>query len=639
MYNGIPFVPRDGHTLRVIHLGRISTDHQNIENIDAARDATVETVLDDYAGEMRLTSLGDAGSGWTIQRDGVQTAMQMIRDNQVDVVLMEDVGRAFRNPQFQYRFAHLCVDHRVRYIAPGDHFDTAVENWESSLALSVTRHALFVPDTRRRVKRTATFAFRHGGMVLHLPFGYRRVSADAATTGANGRVLRMAKNPDATPAIRGMVERILAGETLEGVARWLNDTDVPVGPKVEGGRWCGKNVSDLLRNPLLHGERMFRRMCSQIIYETGEYRREPNATPMVDHCPELAHLTVEEHQQVLAELERRNPKRGPSGREGMARSDTTFPHQHLRCGICGSIMYRMSDRHLMCKQSRLIGGVRRCWNRTRVDLNLCRTQFMSQLAALVRETPDLQTRLVDAALAQYQLRRRGRDQQVSQIGSVVRDLERRQSNLLDLVEAGRQSEGLAGRLCQLELELAAQRQRLDTVSAESTDEMPTLTREQIVDRLEEVFLQLSTSSCEFAAVLRRELPELIAHPMVNVISGRIIPRITCPLRSQTTGCPAQLIEFHGTTPSLGDRLVEQFLNRADGEPEFEEFGIAAGYSRHWRYRARRRLQELNAAGHTELYRQLETQPECVPRWKRDSTNGGDERSPLAADEPAADAES
>ncbi len=286
MYNGIPFIAKDGRTLRVLHLGRVSTDHQNISNIDAAKEAMIEKVLKDHVGEIRNISLGERGSGWKIQRQAVQTAMEMIASREVDLVILEDISRAFRNPQWQYRFAHLCLDHNVRFISPGDVIDTALPDWEPMLALAVTRHSMLVPDTRRRVNRNATHSFRHGGMVLKVPFGYERLSReDAVARASGGKPRRIVKMDAATPVIRQMVERVLAGNSLEDVARWLNDEGVAPGAYNDAGRWSGKNMSDLLLNPLLSGKRTFRRVTSQIIYETGDYRRERNRHPEVDVAP------------------------------------------------------------------------------------------------------------------------------------------------------------------------------------------------------------------------------------------------------------------------------------------------------------------------------------------------------------------
>ncbi len=64
-------------------------------------------------------------------------------------MLTEDIGRAWRNPEYQYRLAHLCIDSRTRLICIGDGVDTADPNWQPILSAAVMRHGMTVPETRR----------------------------------------------------------------------------------------------------------------------------------------------------------------------------------------------------------------------------------------------------------------------------------------------------------------------------------------------------------------------------------------------------------------------------------------------------------------------------------------------------------
>jgi site-specific DNA recombinase len=622
MYNGIPFIAKDGHTLRVLHLGRVSTDHQNISNIDASKEAMIEKVLKDHVGEIRNIALGERASGWKIDRKGVKTVMAMIENREVDLVILEDISRAFRNPQWQYRFAHLCVDRNVRFISPGDAIDTARPEWEPMLALAVTRHAMLVPDTRRRVNRTATHSFRNGGMVLKVPYGYERLShKEAVARASGGKPRRIVKMDAATPVIRQMVEQVLAGDSLEEVARSLNDEGVNPGAYNKCPRWSGKNVSDLLRNPLLSGKRTFRRVTSHIIYETGDYRRERNPHPELEIVPELAHISPEQHDKVLAELERRHPARGPHPRAGIARSDTMFPYQHLRCGVCGAIAYRVDERQLMCKNARRARGERRCWNRTRVHLGRLRTLCMSELARAIRSRPDLLSTLTDVAIREFKRSVRVRSRRLSDSQAQVADLEKRRSNLLDLAESASTSAGWGERLRQIEQELATARKNQAAEELASKDDLALLTAEEVVERLDEVFVELARSSRKFAAVLRRECPNLTIQPRRHVVSGCVVPRLNWEMPTAGDGVPSEPLEIDAFETSKLDSLVQQFLDRPDALQSIGEFGRQAGFTKNIICHARRRLQELEAGGHTQLYQPLEAPPTDVPRWRVEGASG------------------
>ena len=107
-----------------------------------------------------------------------------------------EISKIYRNPRWQQAFVQDAVDLDVRVICPGDQLDTFEDNWEVTLAVAMVRHGLHIPDTRRRVRRTADFAFHHGGMVQKVRFGYRKLSKAEAASGLFGpKGLRIAKLP------------------------------------------------------------------------------------------------------------------------------------------------------------------------------------------------------------------------------------------------------------------------------------------------------------------------------------------------------------------------------------------------------------------------------------------------------------
>lgn len=294
----IPLSPKNPNgPLRVIMLGRVSTEHQNIENIDASFASNDQALRRMYNGQTEILQLGERGSGWKVNRESIQQAEAEIQTGTWDLVLMEDLSRAWRNPQYQHRLAQLCIDHRTRMICLGDGIDTADRQWEILLNAAVMRHAATVPEARRRVRRTADYQFQKGGMVLKIRFGYRRLTPAEAASGAFGPVgLRLARVPEATPIIRDMRERVLRGESYASIARWLNAAEISPGPYATGEVWTGPLVCTLLRDPILNGMRRFRMLDFQMTYATGEHRRVPNPHPLTAAYPDLAHMTPEEQQ-------------------------------------------------------------------------------------------------------------------------------------------------------------------------------------------------------------------------------------------------------------------------------------------------------------------------------------------------------
>ena len=119
-------------------------------------------------------------------RATMREAENLIASGSVDLVIAEDLSRIYRNPRFQYAFVQDAVDRGVRVICIADNLDTADENWEVNLSTAAVRHGLFIPDTCRRVRRTATESFHRGGMVQKVRFGYRKLTGEEAASGEFG---------------------------------------------------------------------------------------------------------------------------------------------------------------------------------------------------------------------------------------------------------------------------------------------------------------------------------------------------------------------------------------------------------------------------------------------------------------------
>ncbi len=200
--------------LYVLLIGRISTPHQNIENIDASFVPLRKMIADLYDGEIQIKQLGERGSGMDPMRQSIREAEDEIDEGIVDLVIMEDLSRAHRNLAYLTGFVFNAVDHETRVIAPGDSFDTEDENWEAMLSVAASRHGMTVPEARRRVNRTSDFAFFQGGMVQKILPGYIKLTKDQANSGQFGpKGLRIAKVSEYTPIIMEMKRRTERGDS------------------------------------------------------------------------------------------------------------------------------------------------------------------------------------------------------------------------------------------------------------------------------------------------------------------------------------------------------------------------------------------------------------------------------------------
>jgi DNA invertase Pin-like site-specific DNA recombinase len=464
-------VPENGYTI-IGQLGRetgwAKPYHQNLENIDASYDFAKRFLAGIYQGPLHTKSLGERGSGMRTDRATIIEAEEEIESGSWDLVLCEDLSRPYRNPRHQMAFVQNAVDAGVRVICIGDNLDTADENWEVALQLAVARHGLYIPDTRRRVKRTAHRTFHQGGMVQKVRYGYRKLTKEEADSGTFGpRGLRIAKRPECTPDIREMKRRVEAGESYETVSQWLTDDQVDPGPYVENRRWSGRLVKDLLSDPILHGERTFRDELSETLYRTGKKKRRKNPEgPEVEYYPELAHLSLDEHEGLLRVMAAREHHGTAAGadhpRFNKPRAQVFWPAQHPRCAVCGGLLHRYNEDELKCQKNVLRtpgeaggGGAREepCWNHVQVSCSEIRERVLGWLLDVCGRDTAFRSALVDAAWAEYQSQCHRQEHAYRVIDEEIAGLEKRSGNLARAIAAGGEFEALVGELSKVDAAL------------------------------------------------------------------------------------------------------------------------------------------------------------------------------------------
>jgi site-specific DNA recombinase len=529
--------------LRVLMLGRVSTPGQPITNLEASYEYAQRVVKDvyKYDGPMEIKYLGEQCSGMKTERATIVEANDEIATGTWDVVLMEDLSKPYRNPRWQYAFVQDAHDFRTRLIAPGDNLDTGEENWEVALAIAVTRHGLFIPDVRRKVRRTATYSFHLGGMVTKYRFGYRKLSKEEAASGQYGpKSLRLAKLSECTPIILEMRCRVLADGPYVEIADWLNEKGVRAGPYVTDGKWSGRLVEDFLRDPILAGQRRFRNVLHEPVFKTGEHRRTKNAEPEVEVHPELAHMTPEEHADLIAymdEIAAKHPsKSGPDHPlYNQPRSRSIWPAQHPRCLICGGLMHRQNPDNLRCKHVRARGGDA-CWNHVQVSCAETRRRVLAWMLDYCGEHPQFRQVLVSTAWSEFEVQRAQFARSHGSLGSEIAELERRQARLSRAIAGRDDNEALLSELDAVGSDLKKARRKREQRLREAPQCDRFTSREQVEENLGAAINDLAAMSFAFGRLMKRIIPEFGIQP---------VQALDCPFvrpRAKLTFTPSVLTE-------------------------------------------------------------------------------------------------
>ncbi|GAA1836333.1 hypothetical protein GCM10009795_096870 [Nocardioides hankookensis] len=148
-----------------------------------------------------------------------------------------------------------------------------------------------------------------------------------------GRIL--VHDPERIDWVRGMVERVLAGQSVYSIKRWLEDAPAPrprATAKAEArrsGRWNYSTVQRLLTHPLLAGMTLHNPGAGAHS-KAREVLRASDGTPIIR--PDLAIISPEQHDTLLRLIA---TKPHPAARPRDARAVTSpLLSQLAHCGAC-----------------------------------------------------------------------------------------------------------------------------------------------------------------------------------------------------------------------------------------------------------------------------------------------------------------
>ncbi|WP_437194446.1 recombinase family protein [Planctomicrobium sp. SH527] len=625
-----PLIPKDPTgPLRVILIGRISTPHQSLENIEASYAADEKFLRQYYDGHVHIKHLGERGSGLRTDRQSIIEAEEEIESGTWDLVLMEDLSRAYRNPRHQHAFVQDAVDADTRVICIGDNLDTADPQWELMMGAATLRHGMHIPDTRRRVRRTADYAFQQGGMVLKVRYGYRKLSKEEAASGEFGPVgLRIARIPEATAVIQEMRRRVLRGQEYGAIADWLNEQGILPGRYTKSRKWVGKTVVDLLKDPLLQGQRRFRTLIYQPIYRTGKHRREKNATPEFRHYPELAHLTAAEQEelwQVMRERSARNKQKSGSQnpRYRIPRSRGIWPSKHVCCAICGGVMERTLNDQLKCKNA-FEKGDQHCWNHVQVKAEVIRQKVLPPLIEQLEQAPGFREILLESAWKSYSQRLQRSQRVLADLGDQLRQFEKERENLVRAIRAGGPMDSLVAELQSIETRIASVQCELKAAEA-LRDEQGIPTREAFAEKLVEGILATARDSYDFTDLMRDYVTEFVIQPIQALDSTQVFPRAKLTLRIPP-GKGEEAIEIRIVadcfTPSAPVQILDECRKAKADYPDWgcRRLSRVIPHSYMAIKRTLHYLKLMQQEGLTDPFRELQERPAKAARWVKRPKN-------------------
>lgn len=611
---------KDG-TLRAIGLGRIAEPGQDIVSVDSQHAAAEEWLKGQFKGEIDFRRFGEQVGGWIVDRAMIVDVVGLIETHLYDAVVINEIREVFRNPGRQWDFAFLCIDEGVRFISIHDGIDIEDEQWQLQMHIASQRAGLENPQIRMRIKRKATHAFAKGGMVMKVKFSYRKLTQVEAESGAFGpKGLRITKLVEWTVIIVEMCRRVIAA--LGGftkLADWLNDEGIPPGPYVTSGKWNRNNVFALLSDPILSGQRTFRKMISKMVYRTGKPRplRNP-AGPMVHECPELAHISKKLHAQVLAIIEARKKQDADSDHPltGRPRGDSLFPGQLAVCGYCGGAMYRYG-KFIRC-QNTLYSGARTCWNHVQPKIEVIHAKVLPWIFQVLNQHPQFRETVEVAAWTEFQRLDKRRGKSGDSVSQTITALQKQGERLTKAIAQVDDSDQLIRDYNAVQKALAEAKAQKRKLTKESRDS-DFMSLDDVRHRLDEALTNLARTSFEFACLLRRIIPRFEIVGVQQLNCPQVRPRAKLTLQIDSSGGSEGLrvetvIDLFDAPQHIADLARCAEAKRVSPHKTLKQLGQQFGISAMRVKRALDYARIMESKGMTEPFEELLAEPTNASRW-------------------------
>ena len=518
-----PLSAKNGHTLKVLGIARISTVHQNALSLEDQEQLYRNWLNQNTDLPYELIMISGRGSGEDLGRKEYAQAIDEIETGNYDLVITEDLGRISRRIHSQL-FCELCEDLNTRLVAINDHIDTGIDNWRLNAGFATMRHEMYNSDTGRRIRRSLRNRFINGGVLSTPVFGIIK------PTGAKNDS-ELLKDPEAQPIYDEMFRLLENGASYSEVADWLNETQIKLPPHARSKKWTCSLVTQLIHNPILKGLRVRNRKISRRINKSGRHKSvaAPPEELLERDCPNLAFIEPQKYDLLVRKLDEKNAKyrrKGTGGidtRKNISKKRTIWPGQHIDCGVCGRLL--VYGAHGQKNSLACSGALKyQCWNGTSINSEKSGNKIITAIEQEISSLKEFDKILLEeikkelknsksnASQRQRKLQTQqdANTKQMKNIMAAIRDIGHSQSLLAEL-------KTLESTKDQLTYELSS----LLTTSAD-IPKMPSM--EEIKAMVLKNMQSLAKNSQEFGRLLRKLISRIVVLPFQHCDGGSPVLR-------------------------------------------------------------------------------------------------------------------
>ena len=294
--------------------------------------------------------IDDGYSGTNFDRPGFKRMMDDIYSGKVDCVIVKDLSRFGRNhADMGYYTDNVFARHHIRFISLNNGVDTASNNMNAAtrcISVGVTNvlNESVAATTSVNVRGSLNVRRRKGDFIgSFASYGYIKDPEDHH---------KLVIDEDAASVVRMIFGKFLAGMSIMGITRELNEAGIPnpstykknsgfnyrhPAGKINDGLWPESSVRRVLKNEMYTGD-MIQGKSTTISYKIKQCTAVPKDDWIIvrgTHEPIIDRETFDKAQSLF----NRNIRQSPGKKE------VDLFAGLVRCADCGRAMSKKSNKH------------------------------------------------------------------------------------------------------------------------------------------------------------------------------------------------------------------------------------------------------------------------------------------------------
>jgi site-specific DNA recombinase len=455
--------------MKAAFYGRYSTDHQGTSSLERQfRNCEMQAQREGWTLSARYEDPRISGGTRMRERPAGARLLADAEAKQFDVILIDDLSRAFRHQGDQYDTLELLRYHGVHVVSVNDGVDTRNEDYDLPASMLGIISARYRKDIAKKVHGQLSLNAASGKSAGGLPYGYKviyQTTIDDKGRASSKPVDRVI-DPEKARCVRRIFAWYASGWSPRAIAGELNRLRVP---SPRNGKWMGSAILPMLTNSIYIGKQIWNRTKWIDRPESvnvkkglkGKKQRfeRPESQWITTDVPALRIVRQVHWDEVQSRRRRHTQEFGTMryNHHPEHRPNQKFPWSGiLKCAECGRNFIIVNQRSYGCA-SRINGGTNACGNTLLVRRSLVEEKLFAAIKDLF--PPRHTKRAIKESMQLLGERSKAKRLDLDAAKQALEKTQQVIANVVGAIKAGAFSAALKAELAQAE----AERERLQAV--------------------------------------------------------------------------------------------------------------------------------------------------------------------------------